>query len=73
LPRIVFETARMHLSDALSSFRVAVAGVDFKGKNRDFALTYRQLGTTIFLITIHPLKRGQLQNRLRSGRWQERN
>jgi len=40
-------------------------------KERDIMVAYRQEDDDIKLLTIHPLKEGQKENRVQSGRWRK--
>lgn len=71
LPRIVFERAEKRFRDSLSGLDAAVLRTKYFGKRRDIMVAYRAYRNYILLITIHPLKPGQLENRVRSGRWKE--
>lgn len=48
---------------------IAVKRLNFQGKVRDVALTYTRAGDKVILVTLHPLKEGQKENRVKSGRW----
>jgi hypothetical protein len=39
------------------------------GKERDVMIAYVYEEDFVKLLTIHPLKEGQKENRVRSGRW----
>ncbi|MEK7187350.1 MAG: hypothetical protein AAB691_00710 [Patescibacteria group bacterium] len=69
MPRIVFSRAERKFYDTATGLHIALSRMRYFGKLRDLAVTYREEDGDILLITIHPLKAGQLENRLRSGRW----
>ena len=71
LPRIVYMMARRHFRDVPSDLKIAAYRTEYSGKLRELALTYRAYPSHILLVTIHPLKPNQLENRIRSGRWEE--
>lgn len=71
LPRIVYEEGRRCFKDTETDLEIKILHTFYFGKQRDIALTYRAYSTHVLLITIHPLKSGQLENRIRSGRWKE--
>ena len=58
-----------YLDDPATDTLVAVKRVFFQGSERDLALTYRLDEESVVFITIHPLKEGQKERRIRSGRW----
>lgn len=69
MPRIIFLRARKRFLDMATNLEIAVLLTDYLGKRRQVAVAYRKEGNITRLITIHPLKLRQLDNRLRSGRW----
>lgn len=69
VPQDIVRTARRRFFDAQSHLEIAVAKKRLYGRMRDLAVTYRRESNYILLITIHPLKSGQLENRARSRRW----
>lgn len=71
LPRFVYGKARRRFLDAETGLRIAIMRVRLYGKMRHIAVSYRPYGDTILLVTIHPLKAHQLENRITSGRWKE--
>lgn len=71
LPRIVYEEGRRRFKDTETDLEIAILRTLYFGKHREVALTYRTYSTYVLLITIHPLKSGQLKNRISSGRWKK--
>jgi len=65
----IITQANEHYSDTQTNYFVAVKRMEFQGKVRDMSLTYSISEGKIVLITLHPLKDGQRENRVRSGRW----
>ncbi len=41
------------------------------GKMREVMVAYDIIEETVTLLTIHPLKEGQKENRVKSGRWRK--
>lgn len=54
--------------DTETGYLVAVKQLHFQGKNRELALTYTKMQDKIIMITFHPLKKGQKENRIQTGR-----
>ena len=48
---------------------VAVKRVPFKGRNRDVALVFSVEGSEVALISIFPLKAGELRRKIQTGKW----
>lgn len=69
LPREIIETASGHFLDSETRYYVAVKMVNLHGKMRDVMVAYALERECIKVITIHPMKRGQKNNRIESGRW----
>lgn len=71
LPRLVYQNAARHFHDIQSDLRIAVFRTEYFGKRREVMVAYRVYSSYVLLITIHPLKPNQLENRIRSGRWKQ--
>ncbi|MFZ5591751.1 MAG: hypothetical protein ACOY81_08110 [Bacillota bacterium] len=69
LAELVLKNADSYYIDVMTDYRIAVKRVEFNGAERDMALTYSISEDKIILITLHPLKEGQRENRVQSGRW----
>ena len=50
---------------------IATMVVDLYGKSREVMVAYIVEGDCAKLLTIHPLKEGQKENRIVSGRWRK--
>jgi len=71
LPRSVFEQAKEHYYDNLTKHYIAIDRVRFEGRIREMALTYDKRENVIEIITIHPIRPHQKNNRVGTGRWKE--
>lgn len=69
LAETILRDADGHYRNGMSGWNIAVKRIAFQGKERDVALTYTVDRNEIVLITIHPLKEGQKDQRIESGRW----
>ena len=70
LPLEVYKNADAYYFDYGTENHIAFKRVEYKGKLRDMIVVYKkQKGSCAIIITIHPLKEGQRDNRIRSGRW----
>lgn len=69
LPREIVETASEHFLDNETSYYVATKMVNLHGKIREMMVAYATERDCIKVITIHPVKRGQKNNTIESGRW----
>ena len=71
LPKNVFEQAKERSYDKETGHLIAVMNVDLYSKNRDIMVAYIIQEDCAKLLTIHPLKEGQKENRINTGRWRE--
>ena len=71
LPKNVFEQAEKRYYDKETGHLIAVMNVDLYDKNRDVMVAYIIQEDCVKLLTIHPLKEGQKENRINAGRWRE--
>ena len=69
LAEAILRDADGHYRNGISGWYVAIKRMAFQGKERDVALTYTVDRDEIVFITIHPLKAGQKDQRINSGRW----
>lgn len=69
LPQKIFENAAERFIDTATGHTIAVTKALMYGKERDVMIAYNYEGTDVKLLTIHPLKEGQKENRIKSGRW----
>lgn len=69
LPKIIYLTSKEHYFDKDTFKKVAVKNVQFKTETREMAVIYEDANGQVNLITVHPLKKYQKYNRVKSGRW----
>ncbi len=69
VPRMVYDQSTKRFFDTETGHAIAVSRLELLGKQRDVAVTYREDQHAVLLITIHPLKPNQIDNRLKMGRW----
>ncbi len=71
LPQRIFEKAEERYTDTETGHIIAVMKTGIYGKERDIMVAYKHENEDVKLITIHPLKEGQKENRIQSGRWRK--
>ena len=71
LPREIFEDASERYLDAETGHLIAVMPVELYGRIREAMVAYVVGKDCAILLTIHPLKDGQKDSRIRSGRWRK--
>ncbi len=69
LPKRVFEEAEERYFDTITGHLIAVMKVDLYNKNREVMVAYVIEKDCAKLLTIHPLKQGQKESRVNTGRW----
>ena len=72
LPKRIVKTAAEHYFDDQTNHYVAVKLSKYSGKLRWMAVTYDKIDSDrIEVITIHPLDRDLIENRISRGRWEK--
>jgi hypothetical protein len=71
LPIKIYQTSKERYFDKETQNKVAIKKVKFKNKLREMALIYNEKNEEVILISIHPLKKYQKIDRIKSGRWQK--
>lgn len=69
LPQRIFEKAEERFIDAETGHTIAAARVIMYDKKKDVMVAYNFEKEYVKVLTIHPLKEGQKENRIKSGRW----
>ncbi|MBI5097670.1 MAG: hypothetical protein HZB30_00325 [Nitrospirae bacterium] len=71
LPKRIYENAEERFIDTETGHTIAVMKTLIYGKERDIMVAYKHDDADVKLLTIHPLKEGQKENRVQSGRWRK--
>ncbi|HGJ67023.1 TPA: hypothetical protein ENS27_16815 [bacterium] len=71
LPGKIFEQANEVYYDDETKYYVAIMEVNLYNKKRDVMVAFDYEDDIVKLLTIHPLKEGQKENRVRNGRWRK--
>jgi hypothetical protein len=71
LPRKIFEQSDERYFDEETGYSVATMKAEAYNKTREVMVAYVVEGETAKLLTIHPLKEGQKENRVNAGRWRK--
>ena len=69
LPKEIFEEAAERYLDTETGHFVAVMPKPLYDRDREVMVAYSIEEDSATLLTIHPLKDGQKESRIRSGRW----
>ena len=71
LPKIIYEESDERYFDKATGYNIAVMRVELYGKAREGMLAYIIEGKNAKLLTLHPLKEGQKEKRIKAGRWRK--
>jgi hypothetical protein len=71
LPKRIFEEAEERYFDEETGYFIAVIRVVLYEKKREVMVAYSIEDDYATLLTIHPLKKGQKENRIKTGRWRK--
>ncbi len=69
LPEIIFNEYDEKYFDYETGNFVLIKKVEFLQKPRDMMIVYEEEHDKVEIITIHPLKKFQKENRIKTGRW----
>jgi tRNA(Ile)-lysidine synthase TilS/MesJ len=73
LPKKIFEQSNERYFDEETGYFIATMQADIYNKTREIMIAYMKEGDYAKILTIHPLKEGQKENRVESGRWRKIN
>jgi hypothetical protein len=71
LPKIIFNEYDEQYFDYETGNCVFIKKVEFLKRTRDMMIVYGEEEGKVEIITIHPLKKFQKENRIKSGRWKK--
>lgn len=71
LPKKIFELSDERYFDEETGHLIAIMEVELYNRQRNVMVAYEVEEDIARLLTIHPLKEGQKENRVKSGRWRK--
>jgi len=71
LPKRIFEESNERYFDAETGHLIATMKIELYSKDKEVMVAYVIEGDCAKLLTIHPLKEGQKENRIKAGRWRK--
>jgi len=71
MPKDIYENAKERFVDTETGHTIAVMKAEIYDRERDVMVAYKHEDADVKLLTIHPLKEGQKENRIQSGRWRK--
>lgn len=69
LPRIIYDNSEERYFDEQTGYFIAIMKVVLYNRERETMVAYTLEKNQSKILTIHPLKDGQKENRVISGRW----
>ncbi|MEW6053116.1 MAG: hypothetical protein AB1552_04895 [Nitrospirota bacterium] len=71
MPAVIIKQSAERYYDEETKYYVAIMEVNLYNKKRDVMVVFDYEDDIVKLLTIHPLKAGQKENRVRNGRWRK--
>jgi hypothetical protein len=71
LPKKIFDQSNERYMDQETKHFIATMEIELYNKLREVMVAYVVEQDAVKLLTIHPPKEGQKDNRVRSGRWRK--
>lgn len=69
LPSKIYHSPMERYFDKAVGRGIAIRTVRYKGKMREMMIVYEEHKEYVAIVTIHPLKKNQKDNRIQIGRW----
>ncbi|MEW6456585.1 MAG: hypothetical protein AB1410_07745 [Acidobacteriota bacterium] len=71
LPKRIFDQSKERYIDEKTGHFIVIMKVEVYNKMREVMLAYKLEEDCAVLLTIHPLKEGQKEKRIATGRWRK--
>lgn len=68
-PREIYENSEERFVDSISGLNIATKELYYNKKLRTMMIAYKEEGDKVKIITIHPITKEKMINRMLSGRW----
>jgi hypothetical protein len=69
IPKTIYQHSDEKYFDAATGHNVAVFRLDYSGSEREMMIAYDEFEDRIEIVTVHPLKWMQKQQRIKTKRW----
>jgi hypothetical protein len=69
IPRKIYQDSNEKYYDSATGHNIAVGCLDYSGREREVMIAYDEFEDRIEIVTVHPLKWMQKQQRIKSKRW----
>jgi hypothetical protein len=71
IPRKIYRDSNEKYYDNATGHKIAVDRLDYMGRERDVMIAYDEFEDRVEIVTVHPLKWMQKQQRIKSKRWRK--
>lgn len=68
-PRKIFSKPEAKYFDTFTFHLIVILSLSYNNKVRPISIAYDIIEEEIQIITVHPIKKQEISNRLKSGRW----
>ena len=69
IPRKIYQDSNEKYYDSATGHKIAVGRLDYSGREREVMIAYDEFEDRIEIVTVHPLKWMQKQQRIKNKRW----
>jgi hypothetical protein len=69
IPRRIYQDSNEKYYDTITGHIIAVDRLDYSGREKEVMIAYDEFEDRIEIVTVHPLKWMQKQQRVNSRRW----
>jgi len=69
IPKRIYRDSNEKYDDNIAGHKIAVSRLDYSGRDREVMIAYDEFEDRIEIVTVHPLKWMQKQQRIKNRRW----
>jgi hypothetical protein len=69
IPSRIYRDSKERYYDSATGHTIAIGRLDYSGREREVMIAYDEFEDRIEIVTVHPLKWVQKQQRIKSKRW----
>ena len=69
IPKRIYRDSNEKYYDNIAGHKIAVSRLDYSGREREVMIAYDEFEDRIEIVTVHPLKWMQKQQRIKNRRW----
>ncbi|MBL7150609.1 hypothetical protein ISS86_01620 [Candidatus Microgenomates bacterium] len=68
-PKEIYDEPKFKFRDILENNFIAIKKMLYGGKMKEIMICYTKKGQDVKIISIHPIRNNQIQNRIKNKRW----